>query len=63
MVVRRIDGFLIGSRGCCDNIITYYNCSGEVICETGGVDGIMCEKYDIIKEEVIYTHSTMPLNQ
>jgi hypothetical protein len=47
---KRIEGFLIHGG----SITTYYNCSGEEICYSGGFTGSKCNDYEVIKKEVIY---------
>jgi hypothetical protein len=46
---KRTEGFVLPASW-----TVYYNCAGEEICGAGGAAGAPCEKYDIVKEEVIY---------
>ena len=52
---KRIDGFAIApNESYPDAITAFYSCSGELLCSVGGIDGQLCERYEIIKEEIIY---------
>jgi hypothetical protein len=39
----------------------YISCSGESLCFWGGFTGKLCEDYEVIKEEVIYTYYAPPI--
>ena len=50
---KRKEGFTV-IIGTYEAVTTFYNCSGEIICSAGGITGETCNKYDILKEEVLY---------
>lgn len=47
---KKLEAFLIQTG----SITTYYNCSGDKICESGGFVGTVCDKYETIQQEIIF---------
>jgi hypothetical protein len=50
---KKMEGFRIGAD-VPDYLTEYYDCSGNVICVSGGIAGLKCDKYEVIESENIY---------
>lgn len=44
---KKLEGFVVRTG----SLFSYYDCSGNKICEAGGAAGTICDRYEIVKEE------------